>query len=133
MQPIGEDTPSTVILCPGDIRSYSCSLLASAQKPMLEWHVSYPGKQPVTITYTSASTRNKKTYSGLGLSIVTTLRPSRKKHPPHMVSTLTLIVVREVSLYGTEVKCTVRVHHLPHFSKTVIVKHNSQNQGMHMG
>ena len=91
----------------------------------MRWHVQYPGqKNSVVVTYSSASARNKKQYSGA--SIISSLTKYNNHKAPYMVSTITLMMVRQFSIHGTQVKCTVDglVYH-----DKVKIGHHSLNKG----
>jgi hypothetical protein len=44
--------------CPGERRSYTCTVLTALQHPQLTWIVNLPGSSPVEITYNGSSPEN---------------------------------------------------------------------------
>jgi hypothetical protein len=92
--------------------------------------VTYPGHEPTVVTHNGRSILRKKKYSGVGLSVVTALTSYRSQRPPYMVSTITLIVTREVSLRGTKVKCSVDIlPNKPYNVHEVVIQYRTLDQG----
>lgn len=124
IQPQEQIKPRT--LCPGDTLSYNCSLWTYTWNPRLQWHVRYPKQEPVIVSYTGASYRHWPRY--FGPSTKSTLTEYSTSRAPFMVSEITLVVMRHVPIYGTEVKCTV-----DDMDPTSIkIKHRVLNQGIYM-
>lgn len=123
IQPEGDlVTPTT--LCPGDTLSFNCSLWKYTWNPRLQWHVTYPEQEPVIISYSSTSYRNRPKH--YGLSIISALTKIKTSSAPYMASDITLLVVRGVSIHGTEVRCTISGM----APVRVKIKHKSLNQGI---
>ena len=89
--------------CYGDTLTYNCSSTVPNIFVNLIWTISYPGLNPVTITYGSNSPLNIREKSMMGISSILT----RYTRNLYMESLVMLTVLRNISMNEIQVSCAV--------------------------
>ena len=89
------------IECPGDTIPYICSVQSNSENIMLMWLVTFPGKAPLTMTYTNFS--HAETLNSLGMNVTTVV--TNNEMGDFIESVIVLTVLRNVSMNGTLVEC----------------------------
>ncbi len=89
--------------CPGDTLSYNCSILSNSENINLMWHVTFPGSEPLSISYNVISVPNVK--SNLAMNISTILTGFRRDQ--YIESILVFTLSRGFQMNGTKLECNI--------------------------
>ena len=92
------------IECPGDMISYTCSVMSNSEMVQLTWHVTLPGGITANITYDNTSILNTADNIGINNNIITTL--TRYTSDEYIESTIVFTVLADVDLNMTLLECT---------------------------
>jgi hypothetical protein len=94
----GRSSSAIIIFCEGDTPVLTCSTLLTSDS--LTWRVTYPGQDPISITYSNNDTSLEATmYLDTGIS------SSFTKDLVKMESVITLAELNGSDVDGTEVQC----------------------------
>ena len=91
------------IECPGDMISYTCSVMSNSEMVQLTWHVTLPGGMTANITYDNTSILNTVDDIGINNSIYTTLTSYTSDE--YIESTIVFTVLANVDLNVTLLEC----------------------------
>lgn len=100
--PLTRNVSRLDIECPGDTIPFRCSILSNSETIQLTWHITFPDKMPITITYDNTSIPN--TVDILETNVTAILASYVKDE--FVESIITLMVLNSVAMNQTEIKCS---------------------------
>ncbi len=90
--------------CPGDTRSYNCSILSNSENVHLTWTITLPdSSMPIVITYDRISMLNENNY--FDESITTILTGFRSDE--YIESVMTVTLLGNFSLNESRIECNI--------------------------
>ena len=89
--------------CPGDIISYSCSILSNSENLHLTWSVTIPGSMPINVSYDVSSDLYSVEYLPFNISSALI----KYQMDAYIKSTIHFEVLNNVSLNGTLLECGI--------------------------